>query len=103
MSLTHHTPQIFESNWDESKWTYPPTAGSAGYIGAVSYWRLDWDQVSDPQDPAVVRKNIVDTPVMHLARSGFASRAQARWQWLGHLNTGVAGGEHKVLGVGNYT
>ncbi|KXJ96168.1 peptidase S8/S53 domain-containing protein [Microdochium bolleyi] len=99
---------IFESNWDESRWTYPPTAAS-GLVGAVRQWQRDWDQVVDPADPEVVRSRAIDTPIMYLARAGFALRAETRRPWLGHLvpdtgsgsRVGSVGAER--LAPGNYT
>ncbi|KAH7037065.1 peptidase S8/S53 domain-containing protein [Microdochium trichocladiopsis] len=97
---------IFESNWDESRWTYPPTAES-GLVGLTKPWSRDWDKVSDPADPAVVRNSTIDSPIRYLARNGFALRAESRVAWLGHLvpPSGADGdsGAVRVLEPGNYT
>lgn len=31
-------PQIYEADWDESRWSYPPVEGEDGYIGPAASW-----------------------------------------------------------------
>lgn len=33
--MTETYVQIYESGWDESSWSYPPTPGQDGYVGSV--------------------------------------------------------------------
>ncbi|KAK8071264.1 subtilisin-like protein [Apiospora hydei] len=89
---------IFESDWDESKWTYPPTAAD-GFVGATARWTGTKENAAslDLTDPAVVKANTVETPIMSLSRNGFASRDSYTHRWVGHLANGT------IVAPGNYT
>lgn len=99
---------IFESDWDESRWVFPPTKES-GLVGLARPWARDWDKENsplNPLDPETVRNNTVQSPLMWLARDGFASRNSARVPWLGHLmpkDGEAAGDKVDILAPGNYT
>ncbi|KAK8092946.1 Subtilase [Apiospora kogelbergensis] len=90
---------LFASDWDEGRWTYPPTAAQ-GLVGPVARWTSDRvEKGSDVAlaDPAVVKANTIETPARYLARDGLFSRAERRYRWLGHLANGT------IVGPGNYT
>ncbi|KAK7947007.1 subtilisin-like protein [Apiospora aurea] len=89
---------IFESDWDESKWTYPPTAAD-GFVGATARWTGTTANAAslDLTDPAVVKANTIETPIMSLSRNGFATRDSYTYRWAGHLANG------SIVAPGNYT
>lgn len=90
---------IFESDWDESRWTYPPTA-TDGLVGPVARWtgdQVDRGSSVDLTDPDVAKANTAATPLRYLPRDGIYSRSQSQYTWLGHLANGT------IVGPGNYT
>ncbi|KAK7974455.1 hypothetical protein PG989_016303 [Apiospora arundinis] len=90
---------IFTGGWDEASWAYPPTAAQ-GLVGPVSRWTGDTVSTGsdiDLADPAVVKKNTVETPIRYLSRDGLYSRAGNTYRWLGHMANGT------LLAPGNYT
>ncbi|KAK3368415.1 serine endopeptidase [Podospora didyma] len=91
---------IFDANWQESQWTYPPVVGQQGYIGSVAYYSdSGGSQGSHWQfDPATDNAN--DTtpfPEMFLYRTAPALIFEPQFWWLGKM----ADGTH--IPVGNYT
>ena len=90
---------LFESQWDEARWTYPPTA-AAGFVAAVARWTgnaVTAGSGVNLTDPAVVAANTLATPLRYLARDGIYSRAMSQYMWLGHLANDT------IVAPGNYT
>ncbi|KAK6823515.1 minor extracellular protease vpr [Apiospora arundinis] len=90
---------LFESDWDESRWTYPSTAAD-GLVGPVARWmgdQVDAGSSVDLSDPDVVKANAVAAPFRYLPRDGIYSRSQSQYTWLGHLANGT------IAKPGNYT
>ncbi|KAK8073466.1 peptidase S8/S53 domain-containing protein [Apiospora phragmitis] len=81
---------VFDSDWDESKWTYPPTAAN-GLVGPVARWAGAYSNLPslDLTDPAVIKANTLDTPVRSLSCNGFASCNDYLYRWTGHLTNGT--------------
>jgi hypothetical protein len=81
---------IFEPNWPERKWQYPPVQGKNGYLGTATYWRGSQATVFDANkdDP----NDILAFPSMYLNR-----QYTHVYIWLGQLTNG------SVLVPGNYT
>lgn len=90
---------IFSSDWDESQWTYPPTAGANGFVGAAARWTGSKSDLTtlDLTDVAVVKAHLAETPVRSLSRNGMYSRDNYLYLWAGHLANGT------TLVPGNYT
>ncbi|KAM5354988.1 hypothetical protein ACJ41O_001634 [Fusarium nematophilum] len=85
---------IFEKDWDESQWTYPPVAGEDGYIGPAAYWvgageyfYID-TSTSDPNDTLTY-------PIVDVSRNS-VDFSNEYW-WFGKLGNG------SQIELGNYT
>ncbi|KAH8885911.1 subtilase [Thozetella sp. PMI_491] len=83
---------IYEANWSNRKWSYPPVVGVDGYIGSVAYWRYSPNYaVFDPSfDDA---SDLVNFPAT------FFYRGQGyRYAWLGDMADGskIAPGKYTM-------
>ncbi|EFX04725.1 subtilisin-like serine protease [Grosmannia clavigera kw1407] len=87
---------LFNANWTERDWVYPPVVGQNGYIGAATSW-TDATAGSyfnatedDPTD-------VVTLPLMNLPRSIVGSYGVELW-WLGRLANGsqIAPGKYNM-------
>ncbi|EON96471.1 putative minor extracellular protease vpr protein [Phaeoacremonium minimum UCRPA7] len=86
---------IFEGDWVERDWKYPPVVGQAGYVGSVASWALA-DQGYYYFDPATDNENLtISFPLRNLPRSSLDSYNQQHW-WMGKLANG------SQIGVGEY-
>ncbi|KAH7324149.1 minor extracellular protease vpr [Stachybotrys elegans] len=79
---------IFEANWTESQWTYPPVIGENGYIGsATSYAAPRSGTFFDPN--TMDENDTFPFPVTSLTRSyPFVTNYYEFW-WLGGLANGT--------------
>ncbi|KAM0324609.1 hypothetical protein ACHAQA_007997 [Verticillium albo-atrum] len=92
---------IYESGWDESRWTYPPVVGENGYVGAATSFR---DSLRHNYfDPSVHNKeDTIAFPIRALSRSiqsGGSALGVDRHKffWLGKLANGT------YIAPGTYT
>ena len=88
--------QIYEANWDERHWHYPPVVGSNGYIGAATSYSYSF--YGPPFDPSYESSN--DTfsfPVYELIRGGYSDYSYNEYWWFGKLANGTQ------IANGNYT
>jgi hypothetical protein len=87
---------IFDSNWVERNWKYPPVVGQAGYIGSATSWAPA--PGSGVFDPAVDDENdLVALPLRQVSRSIIGRGGLELW-WLGKLANGtqIAPGKYKM-------
>lgn len=77
--------QIFNANWTEAQWSYPPVADKAGFVGSVSYWEYS-GQVAI-YDASVDPNTTIAFPVTDLARSAIDDSDEQYW-WFGGLADG---------------
>ncbi|KAJ9149758.1 Subtilisin-like protein [Pleurostoma richardsiae] len=81
---------IFEEDWSESQWSYPPVPGENGYIGPATYWvGVGSTSYFDPRyyDP----NDTATYPVTDIYRSS------PEFWWFGKLGNG------SQIELGNYT
>jgi len=87
---------IYEANWPERKWQYPPVVGQNGYIGSATYWagsgQLSWF------DPSIYSPDqTYNFPVTYLSRNAPNTNPQNEYWWFGKLANGTQ------IARGNYT
>ncbi|KAI0886407.1 subtilisin-like protein [Annulohypoxylon maeteangense] len=79
---------IYEANWNESQWRYPPVEGENGYIGPAA----SWNGTSNYFDPNLWNPNDTFTyPLIDQYRGGIDHK------WFGRLGNG------SQIANGNYT
>ncbi|KAF3763590.1 subtilisin-like protein [Cryphonectria parasitica EP155] len=76
---------IFEQDWTESEWSYPPVVGKDGYVGSVTYWAYSgevtvYDASADPN-------TTIAFPLTDLPRTTVDIAAEEYW-WFGGLANG---------------
>ncbi len=87
--------QIFDADWNERDWTYPPVAGQNGYIGSVAYFAQSGEIAAF--DPLVNNaSNTISFPLKDIYRSALDVYDSEFW-WLGGLANG------SQIANGNYT
>lgn len=77
--------QIFQSNWTESSWSYPPVVGEKGYIGSVTYWEYSGEVTI--YDASIDPNTTVAFPLTDLPRSSVDDDDEEYW-WFGGLANG---------------
>ena len=82
---------IFDSDWSESDWTWPPTKG---FVGSVSYYTGDRD--ADLADPATYNQT-EPMPARFITRQGMFSQDEKKYWWMGQMANG------SQITPGNYT
>ncbi|EJT82434.1 hypothetical protein GGTG_02407 [Gaeumannomyces tritici R3-111a-1] len=92
---------VFEADWAEDEWRYPPESGGAkGFVGAVAVWEGELDPAFEPptdlSDPAV-NGQVTPMPARFLSRFGMTQPSDKKWHWLGKMADG------KQIAPGNYT
>ncbi|KAI0595755.1 subtilase [Biscogniauxia sp. FL1348] len=87
---------IFEPDWNESKWTWPLVPGENGYIGPATSW-VNAGKVSyfDPDlyDP----DDTYTYPVLDVTRNAYTTLSASEYWWFGKLGNG------SQIANGNYT
>ncbi|KAL2209685.1 hypothetical protein CC79DRAFT_687361 [Sarocladium strictum] len=86
---------IFEANWPEHRWSYPPVEGENGYVGSVTYWRgsgSGWAFAGDGD-----RDDVIAFPVRGVPRYAFQFDNRGAYWWMGKLANG------SYIEPGNYT
>ncbi|KAK6213872.1 serine endopeptidase [Colletotrichum tabaci] len=87
---------IFDKDYKESNWTYPPVVGENGYIGAATYSTYASSSVTF--DPAAMdREKVLPFPVRGIERTTTWSELTDRFWWLGKLANG------SYIAPGNYS
>lgn len=89
------TSQIFNANWTEADWSYPPVIGEKGYIGSATSWNgTDDSTYYDPDRHS--EDDIFSFPVYYKVRSVWD-----RYWWLGRFANGsqVQSGEYKYVTI----
>lgn len=92
--------QIFEADWTESQWNYPPTPGQNGYVGSVAYYADSGGNQGAHYrfDPATDDENdVIPFPERLLYRSAPSQVFVSQFWWLGKMADGTK------IPVGNYT
>ncbi|TLD15296.1 hypothetical protein PspLS_10770 [Pyricularia sp. CBS 133598] len=95
---------IFESNWSESKWTYPLTPGANGFVDAVSHYTgpsLSQEgnfgappyNLSDP----FYSSQMAPFPQRFLSRHSTFNPGEQKYWWMGKMANG------SQITPGNYT
>src|SRR5205814_1714252 len=87
---------IFEENWKESQWKYPPVVGEAGYVGSTTVWKgvvqgsFFNSSKDDPND-------LISMPFRNMARD-VAGYYGSYLYWLGRLANGtqISPGTYKM-------
>lgn len=82
---------IFDSDWSESDWTWPPTKG---FIGSVSYYTGDHD--ADLTDPATYSQTR-PMPAKFITRHSMNAQDETKYWWMGQMANG------SQITPGNYT
>lgn len=73
---------IFEANWTECHWTYPPKVGKNGFVGSATYWPDPlWYEPFDPETMDATQ--VSSFPLYKVARG-----KPYRFPWLGSLADG---------------
>lgn len=83
--LTEPPHKIFNANWKELEWYYPPVSGKKGYIGSVSYWEYSGEVTV--YDASLYPNTTVTFPLADLARSTVDDSDEQYW-WFGGLGNG---------------
>ncbi|OLN97148.1 Minor extracellular protease vpr 2 [Colletotrichum chlorophyti] len=87
---------IFDSEYRESQWKYPPVVGENGYIGAATY--STYAAGFSNFDPATMDKEkVLPFPLRGIERTTSWSELTDRFWWLGKLANG------SYIAPGNYT
>ncbi|KAI8631764.1 minor extracellular protease vpr [Xylariaceae sp. FL1651] len=86
--------QIFEPNWPESDWTYPPSADK-GFIGATTRF-TGYDFPPNWTDPTTADQT-APMPLTFQTRQGLYAPSERRLLWFGRLANG------SMIATGNYT
>lgn len=76
---------IYQANWTESAWCYPPVVGEKGYVGSVTYW--EYSGVVTIYDPSADPDTTVAFPLTDLPRSVVDADDEQYW-WFGGLADG---------------
>jgi subtilisin family serine protease len=86
---------IFEADWKEKDWQYPPVVGEKGYVGSVAFWEGSggWGFDGDNQDP----EPTINFPVLDLPRAESLRMREYAFWWFGKLANG------SYIAPGNYT
>ncbi|KAL7621117.1 hypothetical protein AAE478_008430 [Parahypoxylon ruwenzoriense] len=86
---------IFDADWDERDWAYPPAAGEKKYVGSVASWNGASSSGSFPVggDP----DDVSPLPATNVYRNGEVSNSYWPYAWLGNLGNGsyIAPGKYK--------
>lgn len=88
--------KIYEANWPEHRWTYPPVPGEKGYVGSATYYRYsagNWAFNPESMD----REDTNSFPVRDLTRFSTMIYQQGSFWWMGKLANG------SYIQPGNYT
>ncbi|PHH81808.1 hypothetical protein CDD82_7793 [Ophiocordyceps australis] len=86
----HFRWDIFEENWSEEEWHYPPEIGKHGYIGSVRGYRPTYDDILFAPTPSIVKK-AEPFPRVRL------KRGTHRFWWFGTMANGT------MIRPGTYT
>ncbi|KAG7127676.1 Minor extracellular protease vpr like protein [Verticillium longisporum] len=87
---------IYETNYQEKNWKYPPVVGQNGYIGSATF--SPYASSFSNFDPATMDKNrVLPFPVGDIERTTSWDEATERFWWLGKLANGTD------IAPGNYT
>lgn len=98
------TKQIFQSNWSESQWTYPPTPGANGFVDAVSHYT--GPSLSQEGNFGAPPYNLSDPfyssqmepfPQRFLSRLSTFNPGEQKYWWMGKMANG------SQIAPGNYT
>lgn len=76
---------IFNSNWTENDWAYPPVVGLKGYVGSATYWLYSGDVYL--YDTSLYPNYTVAFPISDEPRSSVDEEDTQFW-WLGGLANG---------------
>lgn len=96
--------QIFQSNWSESQWTYPPTPGANGFVDAVSHYT--GPSLSQEGNFGAPPYNLSDPfyssqmepfPQRFLSRLSTFNPGEQKYWWMGKMANG------SQIAPGNYT
>ncbi|KAH6695516.1 putative minor extracellular protease vpr [Plectosphaerella plurivora] len=95
MTSTFGTPlmrwDIYEANWRETKWSYPPVVGEKGFVGTATTFRYAQDLA--PFDPDIYD----ETDVIPAVRQWQVRDHMRDFWWFGQLVNG------SYINPGNYT
>ncbi|KAI1339661.1 peptidase S8/S53 domain-containing protein [Xylariaceae sp. FL0016] len=87
---------IFEQEWNETEWQYPPVPGENGYIGPATCW--EGAGSSTYFDPSLSDANETYTyPVYDIIRNAYTTNDFHEYWWFGKLGNG------SQIALGNYT
>ncbi|KAI6308103.1 hypothetical protein MCOR34_007347 [Pyricularia oryzae] len=95
---------IFQSNWSESQWTYPPTPGANGFVDAVSHYT--GPSLSQEGNFGAPPYNLSDPfyssqmepfPQRFLSRLSTFNPGEQKYWWMGKMANG------SQIAPGNYT
>ncbi|OHW92565.1 serin endopeptidase [Colletotrichum incanum] len=87
---------IYDADYKESDWSYPPVVGENGYIGAATSSTYAADFINF--DPATMDKEkVLSFPMRGIERTTSWSELTDRFWWLGKLANG------SYINPGNYT
>nr|AAS45251.1 subtilisin-like serine protease [Verticillium dahliae] len=87
---------IYETNYQEKNWKYPPVVGQNGYIGSATF--SPYASSFSNFDPATMDKNrVLPFPVGDIERTTSWDEVTERFWWLGKLANGTD------IAPGNYT
>ncbi|PHH59124.1 hypothetical protein CDD81_3718 [Ophiocordyceps australis] len=87
---SHFRWDIFEENWREARWHYPPEIGKNGYIGSARGYRPKPSEILFNPTPSIV-KSAESFPRTRI------ERGLQRFWWFGNLANGT------MIPPGNYT
>lgn len=82
---------IFDADWTEADWTWPPTKG---YLGSTSYYT--GDRMANLADPATYNMT-APMPARFVSRNGMYSQGEEKYWWMGEMANGTR------IANGNYT
>lgn len=78
---TNPHPQLYESGWEESAWSYPPIPDQDGYVGSI----VDVLEIISLQPPP--RRH--PFPLEYYPRSDTEGFSERRYAWQGELAHGA--------------
>lgn len=87
---------IFDENWVERDWKYPPVVGQAGYVGSATSWsEASGSVVFDPSKDDV--NDLLSLPLNNIPRDISGVYGTELW-WLGRLANGtqISPGKYKM-------
>jgi hypothetical protein len=93
---TTDTSQIYEANWPERRWQYPPVIGQNGYVGSATYWAGS-GQVTWFNPALYTPDQTYNFPITYLPRNAPNTNPQSQYYWFGKLANGTQ------IANGNYT